>query len=76
MAGRQRYLDYAYPEEKLYLEWDGFDDHGLNRDVFDDDRDRDGELSLMGWLGLHFTSRTSEATIVRRVTTALARRAA
>jgi len=76
VAGRQRFLDYAYPHEKVFLEWDGYDEHVLNREVFDDDRDRDGELELMGWLGLHFTSRTTATTVVSRVTRALALRAA
>lgn len=76
VAGRQRYLDYAYVPEKVYLEFDGFGEHGLIREVFDDDRERDGELVLMGWLGLHITSRTSEANLVSRVERALAQRAA
>lgn len=46
LAGRQRYLDYAYPDRKIYLEWDGFQEHGLMRDTFDDDRARDAELAL------------------------------
>jgi hypothetical protein len=74
--GRQRYLDYAYPEELVYLEFDGFGEHGMLRTVFDDDRDRDGELGLMGWLGLHFTSNTRPAVLVDRVLRALATRAA
>jgi very-short-patch-repair endonuclease len=75
VAGRVRYLDYAYPASRLYLEWDGFEDHGLRRAVFDDDRERDAELALAGWLGLHFTSRTRPRDIVRRVERALALRA-
>jgi hypothetical protein len=75
VAGRQRYLDYAYPERKLYLEWDGFGDHGQVREIFDDDRDRDAELGLLGWLGLHFTSRTRPADLVSRVERALRQRA-
>jgi hypothetical protein len=76
VAGRQRYLDYAYPAEKVYLEWDGFDEHAGNPDVFHDDRVRNDELTLMGWLGLHFTSRTRPHDLVSRVTRALAVRAA
>ena len=76
VAGRQRYLDYAYVPQKVYLEFDGFDEHGLIRDVFDDDRDRDAELGLLGWLGLHFTSRTRPADLVSRVERALSLRAA
>jgi very-short-patch-repair endonuclease len=76
IGGRQRYLDYAYPVEKVFLEWDGFSEHGLLREVFDDDRDRDAELHLTGWLGLHFTSNTTPADLVSRVERALALRAA
>jgi very-short-patch-repair endonuclease len=76
VAGRVRYLDFAYPAEKIYLEFDGFADHGQIREVFDDDRDRDAELALLGWFGLHFTSRTKEHDIVSRVARALASRAA
>jgi very-short-patch-repair endonuclease len=76
VAGQRRYLDYAYPERKLYLEFDGFGDHGQIREVFDDDRERDAELALLGWLGLHFTSRTTPADLVSRVERALEQRAA
>jgi hypothetical protein len=76
VAGRQRYLDYAYPAAKVYLEWDGFAEHGLLREVFDDDRDRNGELAILGWLGLAFTSNTRPEDLVRRVERALESRAA
>jgi hypothetical protein len=76
VAGRQRYLDFAYPTEKIYIEFDGFGDHGQMREVFDDDRDRDAELGLLGWFDLHFTSNTTERDLVSRVERALAMRAA
>lgn len=76
IAGRWRFLDYAYPEQRIYLEFDGFAEHGLIRGVFDDDRDRDAELALAGWLGLHFTSNTRPRDVVDRVVRALAARAA
>jgi hypothetical protein len=76
VAGRQRYLDYAYPAEKVFLEWDGFAEHGDLVEVFHDDRDRNGELVAMGWLPLHFTARTTDADLVSRVGRALALRAA
>lgn len=71
VGGRRRILDYAYPLERVYLEWDGFAEHGLLRTVFDDDRDRDAELGLAGWLGLHFTSNTPDSTVADRVGRAL-----
>ena len=76
VAGRVRHLDYAYPEKRIYLEFDGFGEHGQIRETFDDDRDRDAELGLLGWFGLHFTSRPREADVVNRVARALAARAA
>jgi very-short-patch-repair endonuclease len=76
VGGRQRYLDYAYPSERVYLEWDGFAEHGLIRSTSDDDRVRDAELVLSGWLGLRFTSSTDPADVVDRVQRALALRAA
>lgn len=76
VAGRKRYLDYAYPELLIYLEFDGFAEHGLIRSTFDDDRERDAELALLGWLGLHFTTSTQPADLVDRVRRALASRAA
>ncbi|MCU1486293.1 MAG: uncharacterized protein JWN67_3039 [Actinomycetia bacterium] len=76
VAGRTRYLDYAYVPERIFLEFDGFAEHGLIRSVFDDDRERDTELGLMGWLGLHFTSATRPDDLVSRVARALAARAA
>ena len=76
VAGRRRVLDYAYPAERLYLEWDGFAEHGLLRTTFGDDRERDAELALLGWLGLHFTSSTTHTDLVGRVRRALALRAA
>ena len=76
VAGRTRFLDYAYPHRKIYLEFDGFGEHGQIRETFDDDRERDAELALLGWLGLHFTSRTYERDVVSRVERALLARAA
>jgi hypothetical protein len=75
VAGRWRHLDYAYPEQKVYLEWDGFGEHGEIREVFDDDRERDAELLLLGWHGLHFTSNTRPSDVVSRVERDLAQRA-
>lgn len=76
VGGRERVLDYAYPVVKLYLEFDGFAEHGVVRSTFDDDRERDAELALAGWLGLRFTSNTRPADLVRRVDMALRQRAA
>jgi hypothetical protein len=76
VAGRRRFLDYAYPEQLVYLEFLGFSEHGLLRSVFDDDSEREAELALLGWLGLPVTSNTRPADLVDRVRRALAQRAA
>lgn len=77
VAGRWRFLDHAYPPPaKIYLEFDGFAEHGLIRETFDDDRERDPELALLGWLGIHYTSNTGPDALVSRVQRALALRAA
>jgi hypothetical protein len=75
VAGRQRYLDYAYPEARVYIEFLGFSEHGLIRTVFDDDADREPELALLGWLGIPVTSNTRDDLFVDRVRRALARAA-
>lgn len=76
IGGRDRFLDFAYPEARIGIEWDGFETHGLMRDVFDDDRIRDSELQLLGWLMLHVTSETPPATLERWLRTGLSARSA
>jgi hypothetical protein len=75
VAGRQRYLDYAYPDARVYIEFLGFSEHGMIRSTFDDDAEREPELALMGWLGIPVTSNTPADHLVDRVTRALARAA-
>lgn len=76
VAGKWRFLDHAYPPSKIYLEFDGFAEHGLIRETFDDDRERDPELALLGWLGIRYTSNTRPEDLISRVSRALATRAA
>jgi hypothetical protein len=71
VGGRTRYLDYAYPEQRIGLEFDGFAEHGLLRSTFDDDRVRGNALALGGWLVLHFTSRSTAVELVERTQEAL-----
>ena len=71
VGGRTRRLDFAYPEARIALEFDGFAEHGLLRSTFDDDRVRGNALALGGWLVLHFTSRSTEAEIAERTREAL-----
>jgi hypothetical protein len=74
VGGRRRYLDHAYPTERIGLEFDGFAEHGLLRSTFDDDRARDNDLRLAGWLVLHFTSRSEPADIASATARALEQR--
>lgn len=74
VGGRSRYLDYAYLDELVGLEFDGFAEHGLIRSTFDDDRLRGNDLAVAGWLMLHFTSNSTAAHIVERTAQALALR--
>jgi very-short-patch-repair endonuclease len=74
VGGRRRHLDLAYPAERLGIEFDGFAEHGLLRSTFDDDRVRDNDLRLAGWLMLHFTSRSKPAEIVETTARALRQR--
>jgi very-short-patch-repair endonuclease len=74
VGGRRRFLDFAYPSERIGIEFDGFAEHGLLRSTFDDDRARGNDLRLAGWLVLHFTSRSSARDIVETVDRALRQR--
>lgn len=74
VGGRERFIDYAYPDELVGLEFDGFADHGLIRSTFDDDRQRGNDLTVAGWLMLHFTSNSPPAHIVGSTRQALALR--
>ena len=48
VGGRRRYLDLAWPDEKVAVEFDGFVPHSTRR-VFDDDRARQNDLIAAGW---------------------------
>lgn len=72
LAGRTRRIDFAYPDERIAIEVDGFEFHAP-RQVFDDDRMRGNEVALAGFTPLHFTSTTTDEQIVEHVTRALHR---
>jgi very-short-patch-repair endonuclease len=56
-AGGQRFrLDLAYPDERIFLEGDGFGVH-TERETFERDRRRQNALVIDGWLPLRFTWR-------------------
>ncbi len=68
--GRTVRADLAYPDAKLLIEYDGWEVH-RTRSAFDADRSRGNELIMLGWNVLRFTSRSSDASIVRTVRAAL-----
>lgn len=76
VGGEPRLLDFASPDALVAIEWDGFAEHGLIRSTFDDDRDRDAELQLLGWIVIHVTSNTRRQDLERRGRQALALRGA
>jgi hypothetical protein len=65
-------LDFAYPEQKVAIEYDGWDAH-RSRGAFDRDRRRDRLLQLAGWTVLRFTSRSSDAEILDAVRLCMSR---
>jgi very-short-patch-repair endonuclease len=52
--GKDRYIDFAYPELLIAIEVDGFEHHATVAG-FTEDRVRGNELVLLGWTVLHFT---------------------
>ncbi|MBA3654598.1 MAG: hypothetical protein H0W70_10435 [Actinobacteria bacterium] len=73
-AGGRYCLDLAYPEEKIDLEWDS-DLHEKTPDDVEYDAARDIELELAGWLVMRQSKLTRRHDFVRRLETALQRRA-
>jgi hypothetical protein len=61
--GERFRLDFAYPDEMVAIEYDGWDWHS-SRTAFDRDRRRDRLLQLAGWTVLRVTSRTPDAELV------------
>ncbi|MGI9120910.1 MAG: endonuclease domain-containing protein [Acidimicrobiales bacterium] len=47
-------LDDAYPDERLFVELDGWATHGTKR-AFTNDRRRQNQVVLLGWRPLRFT---------------------
>ncbi len=54
VAGRQRFIDFAYPHYKIAIEIQGFETH-TRVGVFHDDCVRGNELVRLGWIVLEFT---------------------
>lgn len=70
LEGRRRRIDLAYPEQMVAIEFEGEAVHDTVS-AFHDDKARAGALAAAGWAVLPFTTRTSEADIVRRTRAAL-----
>jgi very-short-patch-repair endonuclease len=68
--GKPAFVDLAYPDARVAIEVDGWDAHG-RRNAFDADRARANDLTLLGWRVLRFTSRMSDASILRTIRDAL-----
>ncbi|MFI5053196.1 MAG: type IV toxin-antitoxin system AbiEi family antitoxin domain-containing protein [Acidimicrobiia bacterium] len=54
VGGRRRYVDLAWPQAKVAVEFDGFIPHSTRR-VFDDDRVRQNDLVAAGWTVFRLT---------------------
>jgi very-short-patch-repair endonuclease len=66
-------IDLAYPEQRVFVEFDGFAPHA-SRSAFDGDRRRQNELVLRtGATILRFTSASTREEVVQAVTLALRR---
>ena len=74
VAGRTFFLDHAYPDERIGIEFDGWDAHGTF-EAFHGDRERARLLVAAGWRLLQVTARTPPAELVRDVRALLLRRA-
>jgi very-short-patch-repair endonuclease len=74
--GTKRYrVDLCYPEHRIAIEFDSWQYHSGRR-AFDDDRARSNQLVIVGFSVLHFTSKSSDDTIVDTVTAAIRRASA
>jgi very-short-patch-repair endonuclease len=60
VGGKRRYLDLAWPEAKVAVEFDGFVPHSTRR-VFDDDRSRQNDLVAAGWTVFRITKTMLDA---------------
>jgi very-short-patch-repair endonuclease len=72
VGNRSYRIDLCYPEQRIAIEYDGWDFH-RGRQAFDRDRARANDLVLLGMQVLRFTSRSSDQVIVDTVRAAHAR---
>jgi hypothetical protein len=72
IEGKRYRIDLCYPELKIAIEFDSWQFHSGRRS-FDADRARANDLVLLGFVVLHFTSKSSDQVIVDTVRAARAR---
>lgn len=66
VQSRKFFIDAAYPDQRVALEYQGFDPH-RTRTAFDADAKRTRLLTRAGWTVLYFTSKDTDADIVESV---------
>lgn len=49
-------LDFAYPDQRVAIELDGYGVHLRSREIFEHDRRRQNELEILGWRVLRFAA--------------------
>jgi hypothetical protein len=72
LGGRRYRIDLCYPELRIAIEFDSWQFHS-GRLSFDEDRARANDLVLLGFVVLHFTSKSSDQAIVDTVRAAIGR---
>ena len=65
-GAKEYFIDAAYPDIRLALEYQGFDPH-RTRTAFDGDAKRTRDLIAVGWRVLTFTSKDTDADILKAV---------
>lgn len=76
--GRIAFLDFAYADNKLAIELDGYEGHG-GRSAWQAGLERTNRISQVGWRALHFSSTDIERRpdrVAKQVRAALGRQAA
>lgn len=67
VEGRLYILDFAWPEHRVALEYNGWADHGATRNSFDNDAARRSRLAAAGWRVLDATSAAGHDSVIRWV---------
>lgn len=54
IPGRNFRVDIAFPDERLLIEFDGYQHHGISKKGFKNDRDRQNIFTIAGWRPLRY----------------------